>query len=59
MSEGKIIDFKTHLNIKKTTKGFCLHKYVEIDEENDKGFKGLPSELEQKLKESNFTKDQI
>jgi len=33
MSEGKIIDFKTHLNIKKTTKGFCLHKYVEIDEE--------------------------
>tara|TARA_R110000796_G_C14365335_1_gene413322 strand:+ start:118 stop:417 length:300 start_codon:yes stop_codon:yes gene_type:complete len=33
MSEGKIIDFKTHLKVKKSTTDFCLHRYVEIDEE--------------------------
>lgn len=33
MSDSKVINLKQHINFKKTSKEFCSHKYVEIDEE--------------------------
>ena len=39
---------------------FERHEYdVEVDEGHEVGFKGLPFELEKKLQESNYSKEQI